>query len=84
MIPYLILPATLFYGVVMSNLPVGFLGVFLFYSKSNFISPGLVVIKLRKYRLSDFGITTNGLKLSLLLFLPPFLTWNQKTSLVPG
>ena len=32
-------PKILFYGVVMSNLPAGFFsGVFLFYSKSNFIS----------------------------------------------
>jgi len=79
--PYLdmllmILPATLFYGVAMSNLPAGvFQGYFYLLAKTIlFLLPGLVVIKLR---LSDFGITTNGLKLSLLLFLPSFLTWNQ-------
>ena len=72
--PYLdmllmILPATFFYGVVMSNLPAGVLqGYFYLIAKAAlFLLPGLVVIKLRKYRLSDFGITTNGLKLSLLL-----------------
>jgi len=53
----------------MSNLPAGFFqGYFYFIAKATlFLLPGLGVIKLRKYRLSDFGITTNGLKLSLLL-----------------
>ena len=64
--PYLdmllmILPATLFYGVAMSNLPAGvFQGYFYLLAKTIlFLLPGLVVIKLRKYRLNDFGITTN-------------------------
>ncbi|RLG19262.1 hypothetical protein DRN74_07110, partial [Candidatus Micrarchaeota archaeon] len=72
--PYLdvllmILPATFFYGIITSNLPEGsFQWYFYFLAKTIlFVLPGLVVIKLRKYRLSDFGITINGLKLSLLL-----------------
>ena len=32
-----------------------------------FVFPGLVIIKLRKYRLSDFGITKENLRSSLLL-----------------
>jgi membrane protease YdiL (CAAX protease family) len=65
----MILPATFFYGMVMSNLPVGvFQWYFYFLAKTIlFLLPGLVIIKLRKHRLSDFGITIKRLKLSLLL-----------------
>ena len=72
--PYLdmllmILPATFFYGMIMSNLPEGdFQWYFYFLAKTIlFLLPGLVIIKLRKYKLSDFGITINRLKLSILL-----------------
>lgn len=65
----MILPATLFYGIFISNLPKGvFEWYFYFFAKMIlFLLPGIAIIKLRKYKLSDFGITKKGLKLSLLL-----------------
>ncbi len=65
----MMLPATLFYGIFMRNLPNGvFHSYFYFFAKVIlFLLPGLVIIKLRKYKLSDFGITEKGLRLSLLL-----------------
>jgi membrane protease YdiL (CAAX protease family) len=63
------LPATLFYGISMGILPKGlFEWYFYFFAKVVlFLLPGLIIIRLRRYKLSDFGITKEGLKLSLLL-----------------
>lgn len=63
------LPATLFYGILMRILPEGlFEWYFYFFAKVVlFLLPGLIIIRLRKYKLRDFGITKEGLKLSLLL-----------------
>jgi membrane protease YdiL (CAAX protease family) len=63
------LPATLFYGILMRFLPKGlFEWYFYFFAKAIlFLLPGLIIIRLRKYKLRDFGITKEGLKLSLLL-----------------
>lgn len=65
----MILPATLFYGILMNNLPTGiFEWYFYFFAKIIlFLLPGIIIIKFRKYKLSDFGITKKRLKLSLFL-----------------
>jgi len=63
------LPATLFYGLLMRNLPGGlFEWYFYFIAKFVlFLVPGLILIQLRNYELSEFCITKEGLRLSLLL-----------------
>jgi|GEM_PF-878261 len=63
------LPATLFYGILVRILPEGlFEWYFYFFAKVIlFLLPGLIIIRLRKYKLSEFGITKEGLKLSFLL-----------------
>ena len=63
------LPAILFYGMLMGNLPTGpFEWYFYFFAKVIlFLLPGLIIIRLRRYKLSDFGITKEGLRLSLLI-----------------
>ncbi|MCK4476814.1 MAG: CPBP family intramembrane metalloprotease [Methanophagales archaeon] len=63
------LPATLFYGIFMRILPEGlFEWYFYFFAKAIlFLLPGLIIIRLRKYKLRDFGITKERLRLSLLL-----------------
>lgn len=63
------LPATLFYGVLMSNLP-GELFYWYLYTIAKFVlfvMPGLILIQVRNYELREFGITKEGLRLSLLL-----------------
>jgi len=63
------LPATLFYGIFMSILPPSlFMWYFYFFAKVVlFLLPGLIIIRLRRYKLSDFGIAKEGIKSSLLL-----------------
>ena len=63
------LPAALFYWIFMRNLPEGLFHsyFYLFVKVILFVLPGFVIIKLRKYKSSDFGITMKGLRLSLLL-----------------
>ena len=63
------LPAILFYGMLMGNLPTGpFEWYFYLLGKVIlFLLPGLIIIRLRRYKLSDFGITKEGLRLSLIL-----------------
>jgi hypothetical protein len=60
------LPAIIFYGMLMGNLPTGpFEWYFYFFAKVIlFLLPGLIIIKLRRYKLSDFGITKGGIKSS--------------------
>ncbi len=63
------LPAILFYGMLMGNLPTGlFEWYFYFFAKVIlFLLPGLIIIRLRRYKLSDFGITKERLGLSIIL-----------------
>ncbi|MEA2032369.1 MAG: CPBP family glutamic-type intramembrane protease [Euryarchaeota archaeon] len=63
------LPAILFYGMLMGNLPTGpFKWYFYFFAKVIlFLLPGIIIIKLRRYKLSDFGITKERQGLSLIL-----------------
>ena len=63
------LPAIVFYGMLMGNLPTGpFEWYFYFFAKVIlFLLPGLIIIRLRRYKLSEFGITKERLGLSLLL-----------------
>jgi len=63
------LPATLLYGAVMNSLPGGFFEwYFYFFAKvALFVLPGLIIIKVRGYKLSDFGLTKKKLGLSLAL-----------------
>lgn len=53
------LPAALFYWIFMRNLPEGLFHsyFYLFVKVILFVLPGFVIIKLRKYKSSDFGIT---------------------------
>ena len=63
------LPATLFYGVLMRNLLGGLFGWYFYFIAKFvlFLMPGLILIKVRNYKLSEFGIAKEGLRLSLLL-----------------
>lgn len=63
------LPAIVFYGIFMRILPKGlFEWYFYFFAKVIlFLLPGLIIIRLRRYKLSDFGITKEGLRLSRIL-----------------
>jgi len=63
------LPAILFYGIFMRILLEGpFEWYFYFFAKVIlFLLPGLIIIRLRRYKLSDFGITKERLGLSLLI-----------------
>ena len=63
------LPAILFYGMLMGNLPKGlFEWYFYFFAKVIlFLLPRLIIIKLRRYKLSDFGITKERQGLSIIL-----------------
>ena len=63
------LPATLFYGALMRNLPGSDLWWYFYLLGKSvlFLLPGLILIKLRGYAVSEFGITKEGLRLSLLL-----------------
>ena len=63
------LPAILFYGIFMRILLEG-LFEWYFYLLGKvilFLLPGLIIIRLRRYKLSDFGITKERLGLSLLI-----------------
>ena len=63
------LPAIVFYGIFMRFLLEGpFEWYFYLLGKVIlFLLPGLIIIRLRRYKLSDFGITKEGLRLSLIL-----------------
>ncbi|MCD4740622.1 CPBP family intramembrane metalloprotease [archaeon] len=65
------LPATLLYGALIGLLPdhtsEGYWYLYFLVKVALFVLPGLIIIKLRGYKLEDFGLTKNRLKLSLLL-----------------
>jgi len=63
------LPAIVFYGMLMGNLPTGtFEWYFYLLGKLIlFLLSGLIIIRLRRYKLSDFGITKERLGLSIIL-----------------
>ncbi len=63
------LPAILFYSIFMRSLPdVYYLSYLYFFIKLILFSlPGFLIIKFRKYKISDFGLTNKNLKSSLFL-----------------
>ena len=66
----MIVPATLFYNMfIRVAVSTGVFSFYLYFLSKVilFVLPGLITIKLRKYKLSDFGITRKNLRSSLLL-----------------